>query len=70
MKIIAKNQEELMKLRKDEMCTCTHLMSQHSPQTGKYPGLDGHGSCELCDCGKFTWKYWTDEHGNEVDLEW
>lgn len=40
--------------RLDELCTCCHLRSQHGDTCG---GLaEGHGSCNECDCQKYTWK--------------
>lgn len=34
--------------RVDEVCRCGHLKSEHG-------GLDGHGVCNICECGFFTW---------------
>jgi hypothetical protein len=31
----------------EEMCYCGHLQSQHAEE--------GHESCSLCDCKKYTW---------------
>jgi hypothetical protein len=41
----------------DELCTCGHKRSEHSPR-GIHESLDGHGPCDECDCFKFTWKGW------------
>lgn len=34
--------------RVDEVCRCGHLKSEHV-------GLNGHGACQICECGFFTW---------------
>ena len=34
----------------DELCHCRHLRSEHNDRFDK-----GHGSCQKCGCGQFTW---------------
>lgn len=48
---IRKANERLREKIIDEICTCKHLKSQHA-------GLNGHGSCNECDCKQFTWEKW------------
>ena len=51
------------------MCICGHFggaspNSVHSDQL-----QDGHGKCNDCECGQFTWKYFCDEYGKELPTE-
>jgi len=51
---ITKANERLREKIIDEMCTCGHLKSQHAG----HALIEGHGSCNECDCRKFTWEKW------------
>ena len=56
---------------KYEMCTCGHF-GGNSPKShqGHAPSIaTGHGSCLLCGCNQFTWKYFARSSGDELPSE-
>jgi hypothetical protein len=60
-----------IQIRKDcgtlyEMCSCGHFggMSPNNMHNDHFQ--QGHGSCNDCECIKFTWVSFCDEKGDEL----
>ena len=53
------------------MCTCGHFggNSPESHQGHSHSIQDGHGHCRLCECYKFTWKWFASSSGEEIPDE-
>ena len=57
---------------KYEMCRCNHFGGSTPKKDNGHETYfqQGHGSCkwEECECTKFTWSVFCDEHGNIKEL--
>ena len=52
-----------------EMCTCGHYGGASPNGVHKDHYQKGHGRCNDCECVKFTWKFFCDEHGKVLPDE-